>query len=270
MQNSAASPAADPRSLLEPLVPLESVVTTFELARRRSRPPDFATESTALLQLTEAMAQAPHDVLQSLAETALRLCHAGTAGISIIEEEAGRKVFRWRALAGELAKHLLGTTPREFSPCGTVVDRNATMLMTRLDQHYRYFADVQPRIMEALLVPFSLNGLPIGTVWVVHHDETAKFDAEDARLIADLGKFASAACRVRGMHPLGVNEVRDDECAEAADPLAMLKQVVEGLRQQLAHWKSCDSDRAIGAAAADLGRLVFLVDGLIERTRSGR
>ena len=63
-----------------------------------------------------------HLILQQLVETALELCGAQSAGISLLEEENGQPIFRWHGVAGEYAPHLWSTTPREFSPCGTVLD----------------------------------------------------------------------------------------------------------------------------------------------------
>jgi hypothetical protein len=54
--------------------------------------------------------------------SSLELCGAQSAGISLLEEENGQPIFRWYGVAGEYAPHLWGTTPREFSPCGTVLD----------------------------------------------------------------------------------------------------------------------------------------------------
>lgn len=38
------------------------------------------------------------NILQKLAETAMDLCQAHSAGISIVEEENGRPIFRWRPI----------------------------------------------------------------------------------------------------------------------------------------------------------------------------
>ena len=118
---------------------------------------------------------------------------AQRAGVSLLEEEEGRPIFRWHALAGRYAPHLWGTTPREFSPCGTVLDTDSTQLMSQLDRHYKYFAEVAPRISEALLVPFRVGGKAVGTVWVVSHDDARQFDAEDARVMETIAEFAAAA-----------------------------------------------------------------------------
>lgn len=174
-------------------VPLESVLCTEELSRRPARQPDLGALAGALVTLSQALANSPERTLQKLAETALDLCRAHSSGISLLEEENGRKIFRWHAVAGEYAPHLWGTTPREFSPCGTVLDTDAVQLMTHLDRHFTYFAQVQPRISEALLVPFHVGGEAVGTIWVVSHNQTRQFDAADARVMTTLGEFAAGA-----------------------------------------------------------------------------
>jgi len=145
-----------------------------------------------LVALAQTLANSPEHVLQQLVEAALELCRAQSAGISLLEEENGRKIFRWHGIAGQFAPHVWGTTPREFSPCGTVLDTDRIQLMSRLDRHFTYFAQVEPRIAEALLIPFHVRGEAVGTIWVVSHDETRHFDAEDARVMTALGEFAAA------------------------------------------------------------------------------
>jgi transcriptional regulator with GAF, ATPase, and Fis domain len=174
-------------------VPLESIICTHELHRRPARRPDFEALTRALVTLGRALAESPEYILQQLVETVLELCAAHSAGISLLEEENGRKIFRWHGVAGEYAPHLWGTTPREFSPCGTVLDTNTVQLMSHLDRHFTYFAHMEPRIAEALLLPFHLGGEPVGTIWVISHDQTRKFDSEDVRVIATLGEFAGYA-----------------------------------------------------------------------------
>jgi hypothetical protein len=175
-------------------VPLASVICTEELNRRPARQSEPEAVIAALIILAQTMANAPERILQQLVETALQLCNAQSAGISLLEEEKGRKIFRWHGVAGEYACHLWGTTPREFSPCGTVLDTDKVQLMSHLDRHFVYFAKVEPRIAEALLAPFHVDGVAVGTIWVISHDDqTLKFDAEDARVLNTLGEFAAAA-----------------------------------------------------------------------------
>lgn len=79
---------------------LRSMLSTAELARRPSRPPDYAAENRALIVLAQVMATSPDAVLQKLADTALTLCHADSAGLSLLEEDDQKSNFHWRAIAG--------------------------------------------------------------------------------------------------------------------------------------------------------------------------
>jgi PAS domain S-box-containing protein len=167
--------------------------STAELTRRPSRPPDHAAENKALIELTGVLAASPATILQQLAETALTLCRAHSAGLSLLEEGDQRTKFHWRALAGKWASHLNGETLREFSPSGTVLDRNAALVCSHPEFDFPYFATVTPLIEEALLVPFYVEGEAAGTIWVLSHDGARRFDAEDLRIITNLATFAGAA-----------------------------------------------------------------------------
>ena len=171
---------------------LDDVVITSELAQRPARLPDYELENGALIALAETMAGAPERILQKLVETALRLCRAHTVGISLLERAGGAEVFRWEAVAGVYAGRVNGTMPREASPCGITINRNATQLMYMAERVFPALT-AEPPFLEALLVPFHVGHKPVGTVWVVAHDESRKFDSEDARLINILAKFASSA-----------------------------------------------------------------------------
>jgi PAS domain S-box-containing protein len=52
---------------------------------------------------------------------------------------------------------------------------------------------VNPAAEECLLVPFYVDGRAVGTIWGIMHSDRRKFDAEDDRVMASLGKFASSA-----------------------------------------------------------------------------
>jgi PAS domain S-box-containing protein len=172
---------------------MQSMLSTAELSRRPSRPPDYAAENQALLALTQELAASPDTILQKLADTAMSLCRAHSAGLSILEDSDQRQHFHWRAIAGEWAPHLNGGTPRDFGPCGTVLDRNVALMCSHPERDFPYFGEVTPLLEEALLVPFYVNGEAIGTIWVVAHDGSRRFEAEDLRLVTNLGAFAAAA-----------------------------------------------------------------------------
>jgi len=202
---------------LKPAVPLESVVTTAELARRHPRPPDYEAENRALVSLMHELSSPSGNVLQKLVDTVLELCEAQSAGISILEEdENGRKFFRWHATAGKFAKFLGATMPRELSPSGTVLDRNSSLLFSHPERHYPIPPEVVPPINEVLLVPFHIAGEPVGTIWVIAHDDARKFDREDERVIASLGKFASIVYQSKRAGHAREAELTERNRAEAA------------------------------------------------------
>jgi PAS domain S-box-containing protein len=161
------------------------------LVRRPSRAPDFEAESRALIDLAREIATSPDRILQKLTETALRLCGAHSAGISILEPDGKR--FYWPAIAGRWAEHLGGGTPRNFGPCGTVLDRNAALLFSHPERDFDYLAPVTPPAEEALLMPFFVHGKAIGTIWIIAHDDSHRFESEDLRLLSDLGAFTASA-----------------------------------------------------------------------------
>ena len=172
-------------------VNLESIISTAELRARPTRAPNHVAENHALIALAEKMATSPNDILQKLAETALNLCHAQTCGISLLGSDGAH--FYWPALTGIWASHVGGSMPRGFSPCGTVLDRNAAQLMRHPERHFAYFAAVTPWIDEVLLVPFYVGEKAVGTIWVIVHDQSHRFDSEDLRIMTNLGTFAAAA-----------------------------------------------------------------------------
>ena len=158
-----------------------------------SRRPDYAAENAVLVQLTETLARAPHRILQDLVEAAVTLCGAHSAGISLLEDFDQQSRFHWRAIAGRWAEFKGGGTPRDFGPCGAVLDRNEPLLFSHPERDFPYLGEASPAIEDSLLVPFYVDDKPLGTVWVVSHTTDKSFDGEDLRIMSNLSKFAAAA-----------------------------------------------------------------------------
>ena len=172
---------------------LDEVIITGELNRRPSRPPDYEAENRALTALAEAMSTSPSGVLQRLVEAALKLTRCDSAGISLLEPGGEQGTFRWVATAGAWAPYCDGTMPREESPCGEVISRETILLMDRPERAFPALLQAQPGINEGLLAPFNIDDAPAGTLWAIKHDPEARFDAEDARLLTSLARFARVA-----------------------------------------------------------------------------
>ena len=132
---------------------VDDVLITSELVMRPSRPPDYEAQSHAMLDLAEELRTNPGGVLHKVAELAMKLCHAGSAGISILEPSDERDLFRWHAIAGSLSPNIFGTLPRSASPCGTAIARNRVLLFNEPDRFYPDLRGVSPHIYESLLAP---------------------------------------------------------------------------------------------------------------------
>jgi PAS domain S-box-containing protein len=177
---------------------LEAIICTEELQRRVSRPPDYEKENRALVALMGALADSPSSIFQALAETILDITQCDSAGLSLLTRDGktpdvcGQR-FYWPAIAGMWNPHVGGGTPRNFGPCGDVLDQNRTLLFRHFERRYPYLVPVNPAAEECLLVPFYVAGEAVGTIWGIMHSDRRKFDAEDDRVMASLGRFASSA-----------------------------------------------------------------------------
>src|ERR1700730_16776728 len=96
-QNSGSKDSANAHSS-DPAGPLESILGT----------------------VGQPVADSPCIFLQTLADTILEVCRAGSAGISLLTKEDNGKRFYWPAIAGQWKPHIGGGTPRDFGPCGDV------------------------------------------------------------------------------------------------------------------------------------------------------
>jgi PAS domain S-box-containing protein len=166
-----------------------------ELNRRPPRTPDYETENRALVALAQALADTPRTVLQSLAGTILDVLRCGSAGISLVTQDGKR--FYWPAIAGVWTPHVGGGTPRDFGPCGDVLDRDIPLMFRHFERRYTYFLPVTPPVEECLLVPFHVDGRAVGTIWAIAHDDRRSFDNEDLRQLVSLARFASSAYQAR-------------------------------------------------------------------------
>lgn len=178
---------------MDKCVALEEVLCTAELPKRPFRLPDFETENQILCSLVQSLADSPDNILQTMVDTMLKTFRVGSAGCSLLTTRDEEVQFYWPAIAGALRTHVGGGTPRDFGPCGDVLDRNCVLLFRQPQRRYTYLQGVTPGIEECLLAPFHINGTAVGTIWLVAHDGERRFDSEDLRLLTSLSAFAASA-----------------------------------------------------------------------------
>ena len=220
-------------SIPEGGAPLESILCTEELQRRPSRPPDYEKENSALVALVSALADSPGTIFQTLAETIQTITQSDSAGLSLLTRDGktpdvcGQR-FYWPAIVGMWNPHVGGGTPRNFGPCGDVLDQNRTLLFRHFERRYPYLMPVIPAAEECLLVPFYVAGKAVGTIWAIMHSDRRKFDAEDDRVMASLGKFASSAYQA-----LAHIEDLKIQVAEREKAEAEVRQLASGLEAKI-------------------------------------
>ena len=259
-------------------VTLADVVITERLASRPARPANLQAENAALHGLARHLADGREALLSTLTHIALELCaSSGSAGVSLLEDTPDGQVFRWVALAGQLAPYVGGTTPRDFSPCGGCLDRNSPQLYRYPDRLFTYFAAAKPTIVEGLVLPLSINGTALGTIWVVSHDESHGFDAEDVRVMSRLADFTAAAYRLnqevaerkRSEAALREMDERKDRflatlAHELRQPLAAMMPALAVMRDR--HAKDI-GQKAREAIERQVEHLRHLVDDLLDLAR---
>ena len=228
-------------SIPEGAASLESILCTEELQQRPSRPPDHAKENAALAALASALAESRQTILDVLAEAILRVTDSDSAGLSLLTSDgatpdAEGQRFYWPAIQGMWKEHAGGGTPRNFGPCGDVLDRNCTLLFRHFERRYPYLLPVSPAAEECLLVPFYVRGKAVGTIWAMMHSDRRRFDAEDERLMNVLGQFASLAYQTLGTIDDLKSQIAAREKAEArVRELTRVEVgvILDGLRAQV-------------------------------------
>ncbi len=213
------------------------------------------------------MTENPRSMLQRLVETALDLCRADTAGLSLVEGN----VFRWEAVAGEFASYRDGTMPRAASPCGVCIDENVTHLMHLPDRCFPALR-AEPRFVEVLLIPFQVRGRPVGTVWVVSHTDDRKFDREDERVVRTLAQFAAAGWQLWNALEAAeeANRRKDEFVAmvghELRNPLAAICNAAHVLQEA----DTAGHATAVQVVARQSQHLARVADDLLDLSRIGR
>ena len=269
MQGSSHAKAASRRNAPQnfPIAALADVDIRRELDTRPLRSPDYEREHEAFGLLAAELACNPHNMLQKLAEVAVDLCGAHTAGISLLEGD----LFRWEAVAGVFASARGGTMPRNASPCGVCIDRDSTQLMSLPDRCFPSLY-AEPRFVEALLIPFHDRGRAIGTVWIVSHSADRRFDREDERIVRILARYASAGWQLWKAYDAAAEANRRKERLlatlghELRNPLAAITAATAILEQQVAAGSAA---RAVEVISRQTRLVERLAGDLLDSSRLG-
>ncbi len=215
------------------IVTLNEILVTEELFRRVSRTPNLQAENQAMRVLIQQMAQNSETFMQTLVNTALALCEAGTTGLSLLETTPdGEEIFRWHALAGTLAHHAGSSTPRNFSPCGVCLEQGTPVLFSHPEDYFPYFQEANIPIVEGLVLPLVADHQALGTIWIMSHDPQRQFDSEDVRVMTSLADFTATALLLQQRQTkelLAANAALEAEIAERKQAEARSQALMQNL-----------------------------------------
>ncbi len=203
--------------------------------------------------------------------TALNLCRAGSAGVSLLRhDEDGNEIFRWVALAGayEAAGYGGRAMSRTFSPSGTCLDRGAPQLFDTPARHFTYLSAISPPMREALLVPLRYQDRDLGLIWVIAHDEATSFDSEDVRLLESLGQIAGPAAGHEEALEQAAQEIviREELLSIGSHELRNPLTTVVGFTNRLAKREDLDAEaqEEIRLVAREANRLRKVIDDFFD------
>ena len=163
---------------------------TSQLGERSSRAADYETEARALRLLVQALAADPLGLFQKIADVALEVCRADSAGVAVVEPDGA--VMRWHAVSGALAANAKATMPWQ-ARSRDVMGQHRVLLFKDPAGMFPELRDVEPPFYESLVASWDIGGQPVGTLWAIAHSPNRHFDAEDARLLSVLAPFGAAA-----------------------------------------------------------------------------
>ena len=133
--------------------------------------------------------------MQELVDTALLLCGADSAGISIEQDSrTDEDYYQWIATAGDYAGFRDAKLPRLPSACGICLDRGEPQLF-RVSQRFFDILGVQAaNVTDGILLPWELDDMR-GTIFIMAHSRRDAFDSNDAQVMQSLANFAAAGIR---------------------------------------------------------------------------
>jgi len=199
------------------------VVDLFEepsFASRRLHERDAVMQMEGMSRLARAFVESPHTILQELVNAAVDLCGADSSGISIERENKNDDEFyEWVATAGEYARFLNATLPRNPSACGLCLERGRPQLFRVTQRFFDLMGIEAPTVTDGILLPW-VSGETRGTIWIMAHGREEAFDGDDLRMMQVLANFAAMGVRQQRQQKLLMEQAMLGAAAGMANELA--------------------------------------------------
>ena len=182
-------------ALDEPFVRLSEVIITTRISQRKARA--YTAEfDQAFRKLDLRVDRDDKWALQAICNAAREYCRAESAGLSLCGYVDDEPVFNWEVAAGKAAG-MVGKiySPRNNTPCGTVMEMYSYQVFRHPERHYRWARENGFVVPEMITMPIYKEDMqPFGTFWLMH-GEGKHFDGEDIRIISMLLSLINKAIR---------------------------------------------------------------------------
>ena len=242
-----------------------------ELAKRPARQPDYAAENQALVRLAKAQTGPKTSLWQEIAEAALAVCEAGSAGISLVEGSGENRCFRWQAVAGVCAALRGQTTAWNECPCAVTLQKGMPQLFIRPQERFSCLRFANVDVTEGVVVPIACGDVQLGAIWVMSHTAERRFDSEDIRLLSNLAVFAGTALTLVDTRDSGIaSDQRHNEFIamlghELRNPIAPIDSAIGAAVRLCAD--NAQAVEVLTVAQRQMRHLRTLVDDLLDAAR---
>lgn len=238
-------------------------------ARRPLQTHDVHRQMQGIQRLAHAFVETPESMLQELVDTAVDICHAESAGISIQKvDNNGEIYYHWVATAGKYERFLNAALPPFPSACGVCIERARPQVFRVTKTFFdlmRIEADV---VTDGLLIPWQVDDTH-GTIWIMSHQKENAFDSADYHTLQSLANFTAMTVRQQRQQQLLVEQASASAAASIANSLA---HKINNPLQSLTNLVYLAAEAPTGTDArdlahemsGDLNRLTSLVKELLK------
>lgn len=236
-------------------------------ARRQLHVRDVVAHIDGMNRLARVFVENPNSILQQLANAAVDLCGADSAGISIEQKDGSDDSFyHWAATAGQYSGFLDAKLPRYPSACGVTIERGRPQLFRVTQRFFDLMGIAAPVVTDGLLLPWQADETR-GTIWIMAHTRDEAFDSEDCRMMQALANFAATGVRLQHQQKLLMEQAGTAAEAALANKLAhQINNPLQGLMQTVFLFGRGGTDSGVVAQQA-MGNVVQLSD-LVKRLLS--
>ncbi len=210
--------------------------------RRRGAQQQFDALWTTSLSFIER----PESLAQDLADAAMGICGADSAGISSEQpHRSDEEYFLWIAASGRMRAMLDATLPRWPSACGICLERGSPQSFKVRQSFFDMVHLKAPEVTDGLMVPWSTGGQR-SVLFVAAHGRWQAFDQRDLEMLTILAKFATAAEKRRRHREQAYTD------ALTAAVMAMTEEIVTQIDDLLLAVKTEVDTEAYGGEAEAL------------------